>query len=325
MPVYESPRMSSPLPSYSVLIAAYNAEGFLSRAVETALAQTHPPLEVLIVDDASTDGTRTLVERLSSKDNRIRLIAMATNGGPSVARNAGIAAAKGEWIAVLDADDAYEPERVARMLSSAQALSADIVVDNFRFYRATGQTVSEPAMPTTGLPEVIPVERFVSRARPFTDEADWGLLKPIFRAAFLHEHRLCYPTHLRHGEDFQLLIESFLAGARYVLVREPGYLYTDRSQGFSRTKIDYGKMINQSAELMRDPRVVGNPVLTKSFTERIEALQRLKAERDVQSDLKGLWRERKYVGLLTYVLKHALTDVHFRRVVQTKVKSKLKR
>ena len=95
----------------SVIIPAYNAEHTLEKAVTSAASQTHENLEILVVNDGSTDGTLALAERLAGKDSRIRVLDRK-NGGVSRARNEGLLAAAGEDITFLDADDWMEPSMI---------------------------------------------------------------------------------------------------------------------------------------------------------------------------------------------------------------------
>jgi len=92
------------------VIPAYNAELFLADAIRSVLAQTAAPLEIIVVDDGSNDGTAQVAQGFGE---RVRLIRQPNNG-PSSARNNGVAAARGEWVAFLDADDAWLPEKLAR-------------------------------------------------------------------------------------------------------------------------------------------------------------------------------------------------------------------
>lgn len=97
----------------SIIIAAYNVADYVAEAVDSALAQTWPNTEVVVVDDASTDGTFQVLTRYESK---IKLIHLDVNAGSARARNVGIESAAGEFIAILDADDVFMPERVERMV-----------------------------------------------------------------------------------------------------------------------------------------------------------------------------------------------------------------
>ncbi len=99
----------------SVVIPAYNAEQFIGRTLASVLAQTHPHLEVLVVDDGSQDRTPELVEAVARSDSRVRLICQA-NAGVSAARNRAIACANGEFIAPVDADDLWFPQKIERQL-----------------------------------------------------------------------------------------------------------------------------------------------------------------------------------------------------------------
>lgn len=99
-------------PTVSVIIPAYNAAAFIHSAIESALAQTCAPLEILVVDDGSRDETAEVVARYPAPVRLLR----KENGGPASARNLAAREAQGEWLALLDADDSWHPEKLARQL-----------------------------------------------------------------------------------------------------------------------------------------------------------------------------------------------------------------
>jgi len=97
------------LPTFSVIIPSYNNGATLARAIASVLAQTHAAHEIIVVDDGSTDDTATVVRQFG---DRVRYLHQS-NAGVSAARNAGMAAATGDWLAFVDADDEFAPERLA--------------------------------------------------------------------------------------------------------------------------------------------------------------------------------------------------------------------
>ncbi len=121
----------------SIIMPCYNAARFIAEAIASVIAQTESSWELLVIDDGSTDGSAEVVRRFT--DPRIRLISQA-NAGVSAARNAGLAASKGEFVAFLDADDRMRPDRLQLPLELfARDSTLDVVVSDFiRFEQDTG-------------------------------------------------------------------------------------------------------------------------------------------------------------------------------------------
>ncbi len=100
----------------SVVIPVHNGEKYLAQAIESVLAQTFRDFELLIVDDGSTDGSRAIMDRCARRDARIRILSQA-NRGVSAAGNLGFEEARGEWVARLDADDVFLPDKLERQIA----------------------------------------------------------------------------------------------------------------------------------------------------------------------------------------------------------------
>ncbi len=109
---------------------ARNAAPFVAAAIESALAQTYGNFELLVVDDASTDQTADIVVGYAAKDPRVRLLRRAESGGGAVARNMALREARGEWIAVLDADDLWRPRRLELQLAAVDANPSVVLVNS---------------------------------------------------------------------------------------------------------------------------------------------------------------------------------------------------
>jgi succinoglycan biosynthesis protein ExoO len=269
--------------SVSVIIAAYNAAPFIGRAIESALAQTLPPLEIIIADDCSTDATLEVLEAAAEKKPAIRIIAMPRNGGPSAARNAAIKAATGEWLAVLDADDAFAPTRLATLLAFAGEKNADFVADDLGLYdAAAGRVTGSGIGPASAQAGPVSLRDYLAHNLASGQGLDWGLLKPFIRRASLIERGIAYDETITHGEDFRLAVDLLLGGAKFFVLPEPLYLYTQRqgavsrrASGMTRTTIGYRKLADAALALARDPRIATDAALVGLLQRRASGLGRL--------------------------------------------------
>ena len=114
-------------PSISMIIPAYNAERYIGFTIESLLRQTHSDLEIIVVDDGSTDRTYDIACRYAAEDSRITVLTQG-NAGVATARNRAIDVAKGEFLGFVDADDIWHPTAVAKMLSRFEGASSDLGV-----------------------------------------------------------------------------------------------------------------------------------------------------------------------------------------------------
>jgi len=215
-------------PDISVIIAAYNVEHYIARAIESAVTQDGVAVEVLVINDGSTDNTAAVVTQHNNP--HVRLFGHTANRGPGAARNVGLAMAAAPWVAVLDGDDVFAPGRLARCLARAKAQEADVVVDNLKTrHEEDGHTA--PMFPPDYFArmETLDLKTFIDGNRSFLGGPALGYLKPIFSTKFLREHKLRYDTELRIGEDYLLLAEALACGAKCVVDPEAGYIYTVRA------------------------------------------------------------------------------------------------
>ncbi|ACI50574.1 glycosyl transferase family 2 [Gluconacetobacter diazotrophicus PA1 5] len=268
----------------SVIIPVYNAARFVERAIGSVLAQSLPAAEILVVDDCSTDTTLAVVEALALRHPHIRPLRMARNGGPAAARNMGIAHATGDWIAILDADDAYASDRLDAMADmAAQDPAADILADDLLYYDAvagqvTGRAMGPRAMP----PPPVTLDDYLAHNLADGRGVDWGLLKPVIRRDLLVRSGIRYPVGQRHGEDFTFMVTLLLHGARMRILDTAHYLYTQRegtisrrASDMTRTTIAYGALAQAAIDLADAPAIRADPRLTAMLLARAEGLRRL--------------------------------------------------
>src|ERR1700683_5343048 len=269
------------MPRVTILVPAYNAEETILRALDSAQAQTVGDIEILVIDDASTDRTAELVRSRAMSDPRIHLQRLSLNGGPAAARNSGIALAKGEWLALLDADDTMSSVRLEKLLEAASADDV-LVADNLALYDHHARSIVrlgiDPELLGSGLR--LDCEGFAARCKTNQRNAvDFGLLKPLMRASYLREHGICYDECSRYGEDFRFYLDVLLAGGKLLVIPEAYYQYTERvgsiskkQSGLSRTNARYDRLEAQTRELALDQRYARVAI---HLTERADAIRML--------------------------------------------------
>ncbi len=212
----------------TVIIAAWNSENCLRASVESALAQLGVRLEIIVVDDCSTDDTRAVAGALAAAHPQVRVLAQPCNGGPAAARNAALAVATGTWVAVLDADDTFRAGRLAALIDLGNRAGADIVCDGLIMRDAARKMHQTAALPFDGDPEARDwtLGDYIAGNMHGTKGLSLGYLKPVFRRAFILAHELRYDCDLRNGEDFHFVLEALARGAVMRFRAEPGYVYS---------------------------------------------------------------------------------------------------
>ena len=194
----------------SIITPAYKAAAYVGETIQSVIDQTYPNWEILITDDCSPDNTRKVVQAWCDRDDRVKLICQEKNGGPAAARNAALAAAQGRWIAFLDSDDIWLPEKLERQLKFHKETNAKISFTEFCRINAdsknTGRLIEVPdrlnyrqllgntaIVTSTVLVDSAKTGRFMMKKTYYDDFACWlELLKPGGYAVGLHEDLLRY-------------------------------------------------------------------------------------------------------------------------------------
>ncbi len=141
-------------PWISVVMPVYNAAAFLAESMESVLGQSFRDLELIVVDDCSSDESCEICKEYVEQDERVRLIRLKENAGAGMARNRGIQAASGKYLAFMDADDTIESDLYKKAVEASQNGEMDMVVwgDTERFYDGEGNPVSDnPIIPERGV------------------------------------------------------------------------------------------------------------------------------------------------------------------------------
>ncbi|WP_238370332.1 glycosyltransferase family 2 protein [Heliomarina baculiformis] len=226
------------LPTVSVVIAAYNASAWLKHSVDSALSQEGVEVDVLIADDQSTDDTFDVAKKLAERDPRVTAIRCAENGGPGAARNTALNVSKGQWVAVLDSDDRYAPDRLAMLCDEAEKQAVDIILDDFIAQDENGVPLDERSLSDIWGPGAMTLADWIGLNRVAHGEVSFGYAKPVIKRDFIEAHSLRYDESLRNGEDFHLVLAAMISGARVWFSATPGYYYTRRMGSVSRRAQD---------------------------------------------------------------------------------------
>ena len=247
----------------SVIVTAYNARETIRNCVASALNQSMDDLEIVVVDDCSTDDTASVVS--SFRDRRVRLLRTSGNLGPGGGRNLAMQAARGAWFAVLDADDRWSTSRLQRMFEALGPLRPDIMCDEVAYVDPRSDAILNTNLRHLGIvctsPMVVPSTLVLKR--------ELYLAKPLFRSSFMRSHRLEYDPSLRAGEDIILFIRCILAGARMALLPEPHYHYIKelRHSSPSQDAVKFLRAASGLAQETLDDRN-GMATLVRQFADR---------------------------------------------------------
>lgn len=210
----------------SICIPAFNAERFLAETLESVRSQTYVDWELIVTEDGSHDHTRSIVADFASTVSQpVRYTRHDPNMGLSATRNAGIKLASGNWIALLDSDDLWEPEHLANCLETATSTGADLVhAGSLLFDSVSGRQI-EHLSPTPEMLSSLPSSVFA------------GIYRIQPSSVLLHRnlsHRVGgFDTTLRYGEDLDMWLRCLRAGARLAFTGHETLLYRKHATSLS--------------------------------------------------------------------------------------------
>lgn len=240
-------------PLVSIIIPVYNSEKYLKEALNSVLNQTYRNLEIVCVDDHSTDRSREIIKKLQAQDPRIKLIEFENNKGPSVARNAALDVCTGDFISFFDSDDILLPNFVADLLEVIEGEKSSVVVSLLEFYtlaapsnrekvelwERTGK-ISHFIPPLIGSKDALSLSNQDVIRHLFHIPA--GTCFKFFRA---HERALRldlslkdlrFDAKLKSGEDFVWTVDLILNSSRVTFLNKSNYLYRMRPDSLSHQK-----------------------------------------------------------------------------------------
>jgi len=230
----------------SVIIPVYNLEDYIGKCIESVLSQTYDKLEIIIVNDGSSDDSKKICESYLQKDKRIKLV-NKENGGVSSARNTALSMATGTYIGFVDGDDYIEPDFFQTLYNIITQNGADISMVSFN--RVKNDTITPPFVQKKEVNTLRIYDQFESLKFLFIDqEIQSHLWNKLFKAELFNG--LSFPVGMLF-EDVSIMYKIFKKINRLVYLKTPKYNYVFREASIMNHK-DFSKNVNSVAVVVQN-------------------------------------------------------------------------
>ncbi len=214
--------MEANRPFVSIIMPAYNSERYIEEAIHSIQSQTFDNFELIVVDDCSSDSTCDIVEQMAQSDKRISLLRNEKNSGTACSRNRALDSCRGDYIAFLDSDDVWHPDKLASQIERLRSESADIAYSSYAIIDVSGNKVkADYIVPDRVGYKQLQKENFIGCSTVMLTKAIAE--KYRFISGFHHEDYVMWLQMLRDGYK--------AAGCREVLV---SWRYVEDSRSFNK-------------------------------------------------------------------------------------------
>ncbi len=211
-------------PLVSIIVPVYNSAPYVERCITSLINQTYNNIEIIVINDGSTDDSASILSKLTVQDTRINLITQE-NQGVCIARNNGIAKATGDYLLFVDGDDYVDPDYVENMVTAATSNNSDLVISGYKTeeYETGKYTETVPTSYTAGTDEM-----WAYRIM--------GVLARLYRRAFWDEHHFAFTFEKNvRAEDLPISLRANYLAKNITIVKASGYHYIQH-EGSAMTK-----------------------------------------------------------------------------------------
>ena len=235
-------------PTIGVIIPAYNGEKHLAPTLESIINQDYENLEIIFVNDGSTDNTLNIAENVLKNSGRVyKIINHEKNSGVSAARNVGLKTAQGKYVLFCDSDDIVERNFVSSLLLEAEDKNADLVFCGFKsYYEAENKFEIEPIT----LKEKFTNPEFYLRAWAKQDMKFWSACIVIFKKSFIDKINLRFNEQCKLGEDTEFVLKAIASAEKVSFIKENLYIYVHHS-GMTTKRYSKNRKFFESLALAR--------------------------------------------------------------------------
>ena len=249
-------------PKVSVIMPAYNSEKYISEAVASVLQGTLHNVQVIVVDDASTDATFHIASELAVADQRVEVYRHDKNRGPAVARNLALRHAKGEWVTFLDSDDWFAPERLERLVCAAEDRGVDAICDDIWLFSEADKRVIGSSYKNRGLC----LEDYKLMSVADLVKLRLIAIQPLIRRSLIEKYNLSFPENYRYGEDYYLYFSLAAHDVLFCFDPIPMYFYRKHTNSIT---YNYGDHISETISMIKtlldEPHIKSNYILVDIF------------------------------------------------------------
>nr|WP_317199874.1 glycosyltransferase [uncultured Psychrobacter sp.] len=256
--------MSTPL--ISVVIPVYNKEDYLEKCLDSVVNQTYLALEIILINDGSTDRSPLICKEYADRDSRIRFIDK-DNQGVSITRNLGIHSSKGDWLYFLDSDDFLEIDAFEILIKAAKSTNADIIFFDCRRFRPTDVALDRKPI----------VYKEYTDLKSFLDETN---LSPVsawlnfFRREIVLENKVVFNKNLKHNEDALFVYSLYCHAQKIVVLDEVLHNFVLAPNSVSRKPIEIRVLEDNLLFLSELCRYVRKYDLVDEFKKEINSISR---------------------------------------------------
>ena len=295
----------------SVIVPVYNVESYLEECVESILNQSYRNLEIILVDDGSTDNSGKMCESFKAKDERIKVI-HKENAGLAMARNSGLEIAKGDYIGFIDSDDCIKETFYEKLIHCLKANDADIA--GCRFYR------NVPNSEDFVYPEKSENYNFVTDSKGFMTRLynDMGVFCVAWNKLYKRDIIMQHPfSKVRIAEDAYLMCDLAFAAKRIAWIEDPLYMYRDRPGSIMTAKRNFSLAEQEDRMLWIEKDI---NFYKKNSMEELQAM----AEKVYLFNIHSAWDNLDKEAKKFYKTKYFEKYGHMLKAKGNPIKSKIK-
>lgn len=247
----------------SVIVAAFNVEKYIEECIQSILSQTYRYIELIVVDDCSTDNTLSICNSWISKDPRITVIHNETNSGVSKTRNIALNCANGKYVAFVDGDDALLPDCIEYMVRLIVKTDSDMCISKNCYHDP-----EEKQVPNDTIETASPIE---ATALLLSQKVDVGCWNKLYNKEFLDTHNIRFSEDLFYGEGLNFITTVSVLSKKVGIGNRKVYYYRRTNTESATTKFNIEKYRNGWTSLQRVKKRIGQnkDVLISSLLEHM--------------------------------------------------------